>query len=65
MIGDSTLFIRGDETEASWKIITPILEAWEMLDTRGMETYTAGSWGPLAADQLLWKHKHQWRKPGP
>lgn len=65
MIGDSTLFIRGDETEASWKIITPILEAWQVLGSRGMETYSAGSWGPLAAEQLLWKRQHQWRKPGP
>jgi glucose-6-phosphate 1-dehydrogenase len=65
MIGDSTLFIRGDETEVSWKIITPILEAWQALGTRGMESYAAGSWGPLAADQLLWKRNHQWRKPGP
>ena len=23
MIGDGTLFIRGDETEASWKLIDP------------------------------------------
>ena len=25
MIGDSTLFIRGDETEASWKLLSPVL----------------------------------------
>lgn len=65
MIGDSTLFIRGDETEASWKIITPILDAWQELGCRGMETYAAGSWGPLASEQLLWKGQHQWRKAGP
>lgn len=65
MVGDSTLFIRGDETEASWKIITPILEAWESLGPRGVETYAAGSWGPLAADRLLWKRNHEWRKAGP
>ncbi|HYP18318.1 MAG TPA: glucose-6-phosphate dehydrogenase, partial [Opitutus sp.] len=28
MIGDGTLFIRGDETEASWSLCTPILESW-------------------------------------
>lgn len=65
MIGDGTLFIRGDETEASWKIMTPILDAWQTLGTRGMENYAAGSWGPLAAEQLLWKRHHQWRKAGP
>lgn len=63
MIGDSTLFIRGDETEASWKLVTPVHESWTALGPRGMETYAAGSWGPLAAERLLWKHRHQWRRP--
>lgn len=63
MIGDSTLFIRGDETEASWKLITPVHEAWSAHGARGMETYAAGSWGPLAAERLLWKNQHQWRRP--
>jgi glucose-6-phosphate 1-dehydrogenase len=63
MIGDGTLFIRGDETEASWKLVTPVHEWWNALGIRGMETYAAGSWGPLAAERLLWKNKHQWRRP--
>ncbi|TVR48469.1 MAG: glucose-6-phosphate dehydrogenase [Puniceicoccaceae bacterium] len=63
IIGDSTLFIRGDETEASWKLITPIHENWETLGRRGMESYAAGSWGPLAAERLLWENRHQWRRP--
>ena len=65
MIGDNTLFIRGDETEASWKIITPILDFWESCGNQGMAEYQSGSWGPLDADQLLWRNNHQWRKPGP
>jgi len=64
MIGDSTLFIRGDETEASWKIITPVVNFWEKCSARGLETYVAGSWGPLAADRLLWDRKHEWRQSG-
>ena len=28
MRGDATLFIRGDEAEAQWRLITPIEEAW-------------------------------------
>lgn len=63
MIGDGTLFIRGDETEASWKLITPVHAAWEALGARGLESYAAGSWGPLAAERLLWKNRHQWRRP--
>ncbi len=65
MIGDSTLFIRGDETEASWGLMSPVLDAWNQLGERGLETYAAGSWGPLAADRMLWEHGHQWRRPGP
>ncbi len=65
MVNDSTLFIRGDETEASWKLMTPILEFWDECGTRGLETYAAGSWGPLAAERLLWKNGHSWHRSGP
>jgi glucose-6-phosphate 1-dehydrogenase len=65
IIGDSTLFIRGDETEASWKLVTPVLEFWESCGKRGLETYAAGSWGPLAAERLLWDNNHAWRRAGP
>lgn len=64
IVGDSTLFIRGDETEVSWNLYSPILEAWEKAKDNGIETYSAGSWGPLAADLLLAERGHAWRKPG-
>lgn len=64
MIGDSTLFIRGDETEASWKLITPILEYWEKRGKNGLAEYAAGSWGPLESERLLWEKGHQWRRSG-
>ena len=64
MIGDSTLFIRGDETEASWKLVTPILKHWEECGQNGMEEYASGSWGPLASERLLWEKGHQWRRSG-
>jgi len=63
MVGDSTLFIRGDETEESWRIITPLLKFWGDCGQQGLETYSAGSWGPLAAERLLWDLKHEWRRP--
>ena len=28
IIGDQTLFIRGDEAEAAWQVIDPIEQAW-------------------------------------
>jgi glucose-6-phosphate 1-dehydrogenase len=64
MIGDSTLFIRGDETEASWKLITPILEHWQECGQNGIAEYAAGSWGPLESERLLWEKGHQWRRSG-
>ena len=64
MSGDGTLFIRGDETEASWSIYTPILDFWHNSGKRGLETYAAGSWGPVASDRLLWESRHEWRRPG-
>lgn len=64
MVGDSTLFIRGDETEASWRLITPVLESWEKCGKQGLREYAAGSWGPLEADRLLWSNRHEWRRIG-
>lgn len=61
MVGDSTLFIRGDETEASWKLITPVLEHWEESGQRGLTDYAAGTWGPLESERMLWRRHHQWR----
>jgi glucose-6-phosphate 1-dehydrogenase len=63
MIGDGTLFIRGDETETSWKLMTPVLESWAAAGRTGMDSYAAGSWGPRAADALLAASSHEWRRP--
>jgi glucose-6-phosphate 1-dehydrogenase len=63
MIGDGTLFIRGDEAETSWKLYTPVLKAWAAAGRDGMENYPAGSWGPPGADALMAKAGHVWRQP--
>jgi glucose-6-phosphate 1-dehydrogenase len=52
MRGDATLFTRDDEVEAQWRIIDPILEAWEE-DDRPLPTYPAGSQGPEEAESIL------------
>jgi glucose-6-phosphate 1-dehydrogenase len=59
MRGDATLFTRNDEVEAQWRIIDPILEAWEQ-DDRPLATYPAGSQGPEEADSIL-APGHRWR----
>ncbi|AOS46203.1 Glucose-6-phosphate 1-dehydrogenase [Lacunisphaera limnophila] len=63
MIGDGTLFIRGDETERSWQLITPIHEKWAAQGRTGMDTYASGSWGPKTAVDLLSVNGHNWREP--
>ena len=63
MIGDGTLFIRGDETERSWQLITPIHEHWAKQGRNGLDGYVSGSWGPKSADDLLAANGHNWREP--
>jgi glucose-6-phosphate 1-dehydrogenase len=43
--GDPALSIRGDEAEESWRVVTPVLEAWAK-DLVPLEEYPAGSDGP-------------------
>jgi len=63
MRGDSTLFARTDEVEEAWTLVTSILDAWSAKDTRKLPTYASGSWGPAAADELLARDGHRWRRP--
>jgi glucose-6-phosphate 1-dehydrogenase len=62
MLGDATLFIRGDEAEAAWEAVMPILNAWETtLPREYFPNYEAGTWGPASADALLEKPGRAWR----
>jgi glucose-6-phosphate 1-dehydrogenase len=63
MIGDGTLFIRGDEAETSWKLYTPVLDFWRGKGPDCMDSYPAGSWGPKSADSLLARDGNLWRQP--
>jgi glucose-6-phosphate 1-dehydrogenase len=64
MLGDQTLFIRHDDMEVSWSLITPILRAWEDdedgFKTGVLHTYPAGSWGPAASESLLQRDGRMW-----
>jgi glucose-6-phosphate 1-dehydrogenase len=66
MLGDSTLFARGDEVLESWRFCSRILDAWAEEDQRAtspLPSYEAGSWGPAEADEMLGQSGHRWRKP--
>jgi glucose-6-phosphate 1-dehydrogenase len=64
MIGDPTLFHRADIVEASWRIVTPVLDVWETLPARDFPNYDAGTWGPEAASELLARDGRRWATPG-
>jgi len=61
MQSDQTLFIRRDEIENQWRLITPILEAWANQQPPEFPNYAAGSEGPAEADELLARNGHSWR----
>jgi len=63
MRGDATLFMRADQVESAWSIITPILEAWDAVPTADFPNYQPGSWGPEAADVLIARDGHSWLQP--
>ncbi|MBA3599726.1 MAG: glucose-6-phosphate dehydrogenase, partial [Acidobacteria bacterium] len=45
MTGDATLFQRADMVEASWQIVSPILDVWQAIPARDFPNYESGSWG--------------------
>jgi glucose-6-phosphate 1-dehydrogenase len=53
MLGDGTLFAHRDGVEATWALMTPILEAWKANPPKDFPNYAAGSWGPKAEDALM------------
>ena len=60
---DATLFMRSDQVEGAWKIINPILSAWQNNQAREFPNYKPGSNGPNKADELLAQFGHVWMNP--
>ena len=61
--GDATLFDRGDNVEAAWALIDPILEVWTAAKSAAVPQYPAGSWGPHESDILLERDGRHWHNP--
>jgi glucose-6-phosphate 1-dehydrogenase len=61
MIGEATLFQRADFVEAGWRIVQPVLDAWQAASA-DLQFYPAGGQGPTAADALLERDGRAWRK---
>jgi glucose-6-phosphate 1-dehydrogenase len=64
MRGDAGLFQRGDNAEAAWSVVDPVLDVWSALPPRDFPNYAAGSWGPKAAGELLRRDGRRWRRLG-
>ena len=60
MLGDSTLFQRAEFVEQGWKLVQPLLDAWQEPPAEPFPNYAAGSSGPKAADDLLAQCGHAW-----
>ena len=63
MQGDATLYARGDNVEAAWEFINPILETWRDDSSVPIYGYPAGTWGPEHADDLIEGKNMAWRYP--
>ena len=61
--GDTTLFMRDDQERVAWNIVEPLLEAWASRPSNAFPNYSAGSWGPEAADMLLARDGRSWANP--
>jgi glucose-6-phosphate 1-dehydrogenase len=63
MLGDPTLYSRGDSLEMAWSLITPIMDGWKSNAQSRVYPYASGTWGPSEADALLQADGRRWRLP--
>jgi glucose-6-phosphate 1-dehydrogenase len=61
MNGEQTLFTRTDEVEEQWSLVDAIVAAWKR-DRPAFPNYSAGTWGPPSADELLHRDGRSWRR---
>jgi glucose-6-phosphate 1-dehydrogenase len=59
ILGEQTLFIRGDEAEAAWAVIDPIEQGWRQ-SKQAPEPYAPGTWGPKRAMDLIEMDGRRW-----
>ena len=60
MLGDATLFMRSDMVETAWSVVAPIQDVWDALPPRRFPNYSAGSWGPDEANEMMARDHRQW-----
>ena len=60
MLGDQTLFMRGDQVEAAWDLLMPVLNLWSTKKSLNFPNYPSDSWGPEIAEALIAKDGFHW-----
>jgi glucose-6-phosphate 1-dehydrogenase len=63
MLGDATLFMRADQVEAAWSVVTPILDNWNAIPPEDFPNYQSGTWGPEEAELLIARDGRSWITP--
>jgi glucose-6-phosphate 1-dehydrogenase len=61
--GDATLFDSGENVEAAWSLVDPILDVWGATKSASVPQYAAGSWGPAESDALIERDGRHWHNP--
>jgi glucose-6-phosphate 1-dehydrogenase len=57
--GDQTLFARTDGIDASWRLVTKILDSWSR-QKKALPVYPKGSWGVKESDMLIEGDGRHW-----
>lgn len=60
LIGDATLFMRADQVESAWKVVTPLIKSIQANPGRYLHFYKAGTWGPTLSKKLLAPYARDW-----
>jgi glucose-6-phosphate 1-dehydrogenase len=55
--------MRADQVEAAWRFVMPILDVWQQNRPIDFPNYSAGLWGPEAAEALIARDGKSWMTP--
>jgi glucose-6-phosphate 1-dehydrogenase len=58
--GNASMFMRADQVEEAWRVIKPIMEAWEKAPAPRFPNYDPGSWGPKGSNMLIRPQSCSW-----
>jgi glucose-6-phosphate 1-dehydrogenase len=52
--------MRGDQVEAAWQLLMPIINTWEGKKSLSFPNYSADTWGPELAEALIARDGFHW-----